>query len=51
MDTYCPTALLLDATGEPLVAGITWDHPGLAEPTAQLIAALEPATDACSATT
>ena len=43
MDTHCPTALLLDATGEPLVAGITWDHPGLAEPTAQLIAALEPA--------
>src|SRR6478735_6764070 len=42
MDTHCPTALLLDATGEPLVAGITWDHPGLAEPTAQLIAALEP---------
>jgi len=37
MDTHCPTALLLDATGEPLVAGITWDHPGLAEPTAQLI--------------
>ena len=41
MDTHCPTALLLDATGEPLVAGITWDHPGLAEPTAQLIAALD----------
>jgi xylulokinase len=43
MDTHCPTALLLDATGVPLVAGITWDHAGLAEPTAQLIAALEPA--------
>ena len=43
MDTHCPTALLLDAAGEPLTAGITWDHPGLAEPTAQLIAALEPA--------
>jgi xylulokinase len=43
MDTHCPTALLLDATGEALVAGITWDHPGLAEPTAQLIAALDPA--------
>ena len=43
MDTHCPTALLLDATGEPLAAGITWDHAGLAEPTAQLIAALEPA--------
>lgn len=43
MDTHCPTALLLDGTGEPLVAGITWDHPGLAEPTEQLIAALEPA--------
>ena len=43
MDTHCPTALLLDATGEPLVAGITWDHPELAEPTAQLIAALDPA--------
>ena len=23
MDTHCPTALLLDATGVPLVAGIT----------------------------
>jgi xylulokinase len=42
MDTHCPTALLLDATGEPLVAGVTWDHPGLAEPTQQLIAALDP---------
>ena len=42
MDTHCPTALLLDSTGEPLVAGVTWDHPGLAEPTAQLIAALDP---------
>lgn len=42
MDTHCPTALLLDGTGEPLVAGITWDHPGLAGPTEQLIAALEP---------
>jgi len=43
MDTHCPTALLLDATGEPLVAGVTWDHPGLAEPTEALIAALDPA--------
>ena len=43
MDTHCPTALLLDATGEPLTAGITWDHPELAEPTAQLIPALNPA--------
>lgn len=43
MDTHCPTALLLDAAGEPLVAGVTWDHPGLAEPTAQLISALSPA--------
>lgn len=43
MDTHCPTALLLDAAGEPLVAGVTWDHPGLAEPTEQLIAALSPA--------
>jgi xylulokinase len=42
IDTHCPTALLLDATGVPLVAGVTWDHPGLAEPTAQLIAALNP---------
>jgi len=40
LDTLCPTALLLDAAGEPLAAGVTWDHPGLAEPTAQLIAAL-----------
>ena len=43
---WTPTApphLLLDADGEPLAAGITWDHPGLAEPTAQLIAALDPA--------
>jgi xylulokinase len=43
MDTHCPTALLLDAAGEPLAAGVTWDHAGLAEPTAALIAALEPA--------
>jgi xylulokinase len=43
MDTHCPTALLLDAAGEPLAAGVTWDHPGLAEPTEQLIAALSPA--------
>lgn len=43
LDTHCPTALLLDAAGEPLTAGVTWDHPGLAEPTAQLIAALTPA--------
>ena len=49
MDTHCPTALLLDATGEPLTAGITWDHPGLAEPTAQLIAALSLPIGVCSA--
>lgn len=42
MDTHCPTALLLDDDGEPLAAGVTWDHPGLAEPTAQLIATLDP---------
>ena len=42
MDTHCPTALLLDACGVPLAAGVTWDHPGLAEPTTQLIAALDP---------
>jgi xylulokinase len=42
LDTHCPTALLLDATGKPLAAGVTWDHPGLTEPTAQLIAALTP---------
>jgi len=42
MDTHCPTALLLDDCGVPLVAGITWDHPGLAEPTAALIATLTP---------
>jgi xylulokinase len=42
MDTHCPTALLLDAAGEPLAAGITWDHSGLSEPTAHLIAALDP---------
>lgn len=41
-DTHCPTALLLDANGEPLTDGVTWDHPGLAEPTEQLIAALSP---------
>jgi len=41
MDTHCPTALLLDDDGEPLAAGVTWDHPGLVEPTAQLIAALD----------
>jgi xylulokinase len=39
-DTHCPTALLLDADGEPLTDGVTWDHPGLAEPTEQLIGAL-----------
>jgi len=43
LDTHCPTALLLDAEGEPLTAGITWDHPGLADPTEQLVAALDPA--------
>ncbi|MGV0742138.1 xylulokinase [Mycolicibacterium sp. XJ870] len=37
LDTHCPTALLLDATGAPLTAGITWDHPGLAGPTDELI--------------
>ncbi|WP_082570327.1 FGGY-family carbohydrate kinase [Mycobacterium sp. Root135] len=42
MDTHCPTALLLDDDGHPLAAGVTWDHPGLVEPTAQLIAALDP---------
>jgi len=42
LDTHCPTALLLDASGHPLAAGVTWDHPGLAEPTDQLIAALDP---------
>ncbi|KAA0098162.1 xylulose kinase [Mycolicibacterium sp. P1-18] len=43
MDTHCPTALLLDGNGVPLVPGITWDHPGLAGPTERLIAALDPA--------
>lgn len=43
LDTHCPTALLLDAKGEPLTDGVTWDHPGLAEPTEQLIGALGPA--------
>jgi xylulokinase len=42
LDTHSPTALLLDAAGEPLTAGVTWDHPGLAEPTERLIAALNP---------
>ncbi|OLP01978.1 xylulose kinase [Mycolicibacterium porcinum] len=42
MDTHCPTALLLDECGVPLVPGVTWDHPGLAEPTAALIASLSP---------
>jgi xylulokinase len=41
VDTHCPTALLLDAFGEPLACGITWDHPGLTAPTAELIAALD----------
>lgn len=40
LDTHCPTALLLDAAGRPLAAGVTWDHPGLAGPTAELIATL-----------
>ena len=43
LDTHCPTAMLLDAEGQPLTAGITWDHPGLAEPTEQMIAVLDPA--------
>ncbi len=43
IDTHCPTALLLDTDGEPLTDGVTWDHPGLAEPTQQLIDALTPA--------
>src|SRR5690242_3193520 len=29
IDTHCPTALLLNAAGEPVTAGVTWDHPGL----------------------
>jgi len=41
LDTHCPTALLLDASGTPLACGITWDHPGLADPTARLIAAMD----------
>lgn len=41
LDTHCPTALLLDASGSPLACGITWDHPGLADPTARLIAAMD----------
>lgn len=39
-DTHCPTALLLDAAGQPLTAGVTWDHPGLTVPTAELIGML-----------
>ena len=42
LDTHCPTALLLDASGRPLTAGVTWDHPGLAGPTADLINTLSP---------
>lgn len=41
LDTHCPTALLLDGSGAPLAAGITWDHPGLAGPAEKLIAALD----------
>ncbi len=48
MDTHCPTALLLDECGVPLVPGVTWDHPGLAEPTAALIAALSLSTASSS---
>jgi xylulokinase len=40
LDTHCPTALLLDASGAPLAAGVTWDHPGLAGPTNEMIDAL-----------
>jgi len=40
LDTHCPTALLLDGSGAPLAAGVTWDHPGLAGPTEELIGAL-----------
>lgn len=40
VDTHCPTALLLDGSGAPLTAGVTWDHPGLAAPTEELIGAL-----------
>jgi xylulokinase len=39
-DTHCPTALLLDAEGLPLTAGLTWDHPGLSGPTDDLISML-----------
>ncbi|MDV3127334.1 FGGY-family carbohydrate kinase [Mycobacterium sp. 21AC1] len=37
LDTHCPTALLLDETGQPLATGVTWDHQGLTAPTADLI--------------
>ncbi|AKS34915.1 xylulokinase [Mycolicibacterium goodii] len=40
LDTHAPTALLLDAAGRPLTAGIAWDHPGLSEPTDDLISVL-----------
>ena len=43
VDTHCPTALLLDDDGEAIAAGLTWDHPELAEPTDELIRALNPA--------
>ncbi|MGB8384559.1 MAG: FGGY-family carbohydrate kinase [Dermatophilaceae bacterium] len=40
VDTHCPTALLLDERGEALAAGVSWDHPALAEPADELVAAL-----------
>lgn len=29
LSVHCPTALLYDADGDPLVPGVTWDHPRL----------------------
>jgi xylulokinase len=37
IDTHCPCALLLDHNGKPLTRGLSWDHPGMAAPTAELI--------------
>ena len=37
IDTHCPCALLLDDDGKPLTRGLSWDHPGMAAPTAELI--------------
>lgn len=44
---HCPTALLYDADGVPLAAGLTWDHPANASCAARVIEAAS-ADERCS---